>query len=137
MQNNPAWNSWLGLAFEAVCYKHISVIRKALHIGPGSIADSWRYVPKKREAEQGAQIDLLFDRQDDVITLCEIKFSEEPFTLTKEYVEVLKRKMEVFKERTQTKKQLFLAMITSGGLKNNFYADELISGVVTLNDFFQ
>ncbi len=136
MQNNPAWNSWLGLAFESVCYKHISTIKKALRIVPGALADSWRYVPRKGEVERGAQIDLLFDRPDDAITLCEIKFSEEPFILTKEYVEVLKRKIEVFKNRTRTKKQLFLAMITSGGLKNNFYADELISGVVNLNDFF-
>src|SRR3990167_1549245 len=136
IQNSPAWNSWAGLAFESICYKHISMIRKALRIGPGAVADSWRYVPKKGEKEQGAQIDLLFDRQDDVITLCEIKYSDDAFVLTKEYTESLRRKMRVFKERTHTKKELFLSMIASSGLKNNFYADELISGIATLDDLF-
>lgn len=137
MQNNPAWNNWLGLAFESICYKHISLIRKALRINAIAIADAWRYVPRKGEMEQGAQIDLLFDRQDDVITLCEIKYSEEPFVLTKEYVEVLKRKMKVFKDRTHTNKQLFMTLVTANGLKNNFYVDDLIHGVVTLDDFFK
>ena len=50
---------------------------------------------------------------------------------------VLKRKMDVFKEQTQTHKQLFLAFISVNGLKNNYYAEDMISGVVTLDDFFQ
>jgi hypothetical protein len=136
MQRMPEWNNWLGYAFEAVCYKHISAIRRKLAIGPDAIANSWRYVPRKGALEQGAQIDLLFDRNDDAITLCEIKYSDEPFVLTKEYVNVLTRKMTVFKERTRTKKQLFLALITVNGIKNNYYAEEMISGVVVLSDFF-
>lgn len=137
MQRTPEWHNWLGYAFEAVCYKHISAIRKALSISPDAIANSWRYVPRKGEKSEGAQIDLLFDRNDDAITICEIKYSEEPFTLTKEYVEILQRKMSVFKERTRTKKQLFLALISVTGLKNNYYAEDFISSVVTLDDFFK
>lgn len=137
MQKTPEWHSWLGYAFEAVCYKHISVIRQALLISPDAIANSWRYIPRKNIKGRGAQIDLLFDRKDDVITLCEIKYSEEPFILTKEYVEVLKNKMEVFKEQTQTKKQLFLAFIATNGIKNNYYAEDMISGVVVLDDLFK
>ncbi len=136
IQQTPEWNNWRGYAFEAFCYKHISVIRKALSISPDAIADSWRYVPRKGMSERGAQIDLLFDRRDDAITICEIKYSDEPFTLTKEYVEVLKRKMDVFREQTRTKKQLFLAFISVNGIKNNFYADDMINGVVALDDFF-
>ncbi len=137
VQQSPEWHNWLGYAFEAVCYKHISCIRKALAISPGAIADSWRYVPKKGSEERGAQIDLLFDRRDDSVTLCEIKFTNKPFTLTKDYVKILQRKLKVFKENTRTKKQLFIAMISVNGLKNNFYADGLIHGVVTLSDFFK
>ncbi len=110
MQKTSEWSNWLGYAFEAVCYKHISAIRKALSISPDAIANAWRYVPRKDEKDRGAQIDLLFDRQDDAITLCEIKYSDDPFVITKEYVETLKRKMSVFKEQTQTHKQLFLAL---------------------------
>ena len=90
MQKTPEWHNWLGYAFEAICYKHISAIRKALSISPDAIANAWRYVPRKSEKDRGAQIDLLFDRQDDAITLCEIKYSDDPFVITKEYVESVK-----------------------------------------------
>ena len=137
IQQTPAWYSWLGYAFESVCYKHISAIRKTLSIPPNAIASAWRYVPRKGNLEQGAQIDLLFDRNDDVITICEIKYTEEPFILTKEYVSTLKRKLLVFKEQTRTKKQLFLSIISANGIKNNFYAEDIISGIVTLEDLFK
>lgn len=136
MQRTPEWNIWLGYAFEAVCYKHISVIRKTLSISPDAIANTWRYIPRKGTKKRGAQIDLLFDRKDDAITLCEIKYSDEPFTITKEYVEALKRKIDVFKEQTRTKKQLFLTFISVNGIKNNYYAEDMISGIVTLDNFF-
>lgn len=137
IQKTSEWYNWLGYAFEAVCYKHIFVVRKALSISPDAIANSWRYVPRKGTKTRGAQIDLLFDRKDDAITLCEIKYSDEPFIITKEYVEVLKRKMAVFKEQTRTKKQLFLAFVSVNGVKNNYYAEDMISGIVTLDDFFK
>lgn len=136
IQKNPEWHNWLGYAFEAVCYKHISTIRKALAIAPDAIANSWRYVPRQAQKERGAQIDLLFDRPDDTMTLCEIKYSEEPFIITKEYAEVLKRKIDVFREQTRTKKQLFFAFISVNGVKNNYYAEDMVTAVVTLDDFF-
>lgn len=136
IQNTPEWYSWQGLAFESVCFKHIPKIRQALSLRPGALASSWRYVPQKDSNHRGAQIDLLFDRKDNAITLGEIKYSEEPFHLTKEYIEVLKRKMDVFKEQTRTKKQLFLALISANGVKNSYYAENIISCVVTLEDFF-
>jgi uncharacterized protein len=137
MQNTPEWNNWLGYTFEAVCYKHLPIIREKLEISPTAIADTWRYVPRKHSKERGAQIDLLFDRRDDAITLCEIKYSAKPYLVTKDYVEVLKRKMEVFQKRTRTKKQLFIALVSAAGLKNNYYAEDLLSGVVTLDDLFE
>jgi AAA+ ATPase superfamily predicted ATPase len=136
LQNTPAWNTWSGYAFEAVCYKHLSEIRKKLEISPTAIADSWRYVPIKVEDERGAQIDLLFDRRDNAITLCEIKYSNKPYVLVKDYVEDLKRKIEIFKKRTRTKKQIFLAFITVDRIKNNFYAEDMIDGCVELEDLF-
>ena len=136
-QQTPEWHNWLGYAFEAVCYKHILQIRKALQMNPSAIADSWRYVPRKGSEDRGAQIDLLFDRLDDAITICEIKYTDKPFVLTKDYVEILQRKMKVFKEQTGAQKQLFMALISANGLKNNFYAEGLISGIVTLDDLFQ
>lgn len=134
--HTPAWASWSGYAFEAICYKHLLQISNGLQINPTSIPNAWRYIPKKESGHRGAQIDLLFDRQDNAITLCEIKYSEKPFVLDKDYVELLKRKADVFKEITKTRKQIFIALIAANGLKNNFYADSLLSSVITLDDLF-
>lgn len=135
IQQSPEWHNWQGYAFESVCYKHISRIRKALAISPGAIADSWRYVPRTGES-RGAQIDLLFDRRDEAITLCEIKYTDAPFLITKDYAEALQRKMHVFKERTKTTKQLFMVMISANGVKNNLYADDLITKIIKLDALF-
>ena len=132
----PAWNTWAGLAFESVCYEHLPQITNALSLSQTAIPSTWRYVPRKGSNEQGAQIDLLFDRDDDSITICEIKYSDKPFTITKEYAKKLQQKLEIFKKITRTNKQLFIALISANGVKKNKYSEELLSGVVTLNDLF-
>jgi AAA+ ATPase superfamily predicted ATPase len=135
-QKSPAWHAWAGYAFESICYKHLTQIRKKLAISPAAIANGWRYVPTAKSAGTGAQIDLLFDRDDDAITLCEIKYTNEPFAIDKDYARQLQNKLSVFKERTGTKKQLFLTLITANGLRETMYSEELIQGVVTLDDLF-
>ncbi len=129
-----SWYSWAGLAFEAVCYKHLPQITKALSISATAIPNTWRYVPKK--GDKGTQIDLLFDRDDNSITICEIKYNDNQFVVTKEYAEKLKQKIEVFRRVTRTNKQIFVAMITSNGIRPNQYSTELINKVVTLNELF-
>jgi len=135
--NSPAWNCWSGYAFEAVCYKHVNLIGKALGIPDSSRALPWKFAPEKGSNEQGAQIDLLFDREDESITLCEIKYTAQAFSINKEYAQKLLRKKKVFVKQHKTKKQIFMAMITANGLKENLYADDLIDGVVTLDNLFQ
>jgi AAA+ ATPase superfamily predicted ATPase len=133
----PAWNNWAGYAFEAVCYKHIDAIRQALNIPDGSRSAVWRAASGEQDMQSsGAQIDLLFDREDGAITLCEIKYSEIPFIIDKEYAKNLLNKKKVFVEKTKTNKQIFITLIAASGIKNNFYAEDLLSGVVTLPDFF-
>lgn len=134
--NTPTWYNWAGYAFESICYKHLSQIRKKLGISPSAVCNGWRYTPLAKSAEKGAQIDLLFDRDDDCITICEIKYTTEPFEITKAYAQNLKNKIAVFKERTRTKKQIFLAMISANGIKKTTYSDELVQSVVTLEDLF-
>ena len=133
---DPSWKSWAGYAFEAVCYKHISNIRKTLQIDPGAEVGSWRYVPPKGGTDTGAQIDLLFDRPDDAVTICEIKYNEQPYAIDKPYAKILLNKSDVYTKHTQTKKQIFIAMITSGGLKPTMYSEDIVSGQVVLNDLF-
>jgi uncharacterized protein len=132
------WRSWAGYAFEATCYKHLSLIRKALNIDPGSEVGTWKYIPKKGDiGKDGAQIDLLFDRQDDAVTICEIKYTKEPFVIDKPYAKNLLNKVEIYRKYTRTKKQIFIAMITSANLKTTMYSEELITQQVTLEDLFK
>ncbi|MBO7092923.1 MAG: hypothetical protein J6W23_14155, partial [Victivallales bacterium] len=94
--NSPMHAAWTGLAFERVCMQHIAQIQKALGIS-GVICNcyAWRYNGKSRK---GAQIDLVIDRQDNIINLCEIKFSRNPFTIDREYSENLQNKLDAFIE---------------------------------------
>lgn len=137
MQNSSEWYTWLGYAFESVCYKHIGQIRKILSINPAAIANAWRYAPRKGAKERGAQIDLLFDRKDGSITICEIKYTDKPFKIDKQYANDLLNKIDVFKKKTHTNKQIFIAVISANGLKTNMYSEDLIDGVATLNDLFK
>lgn len=136
LSKTPAWQAWAGLAFEAVCYKHLPQISNGLNLPATALADSWQFTPKPGSSEEGAQIDLLFDRNDDVITVCEIKYNNKPYAIDKEYAKSLQRKLRVFEQKTKTKKTLMLAMITANGLKETIYSEELISNVVCLDDLF-
>lgn len=133
----PNWKSWAGYAFESICYKHIVQIRHALKIDPGAHPNTWRYVPRTKSKDEGAQIDLLFDRPDNSITICEIKCSDTPFAIDKSYAQELRRKLDVFKKQTRIQKQLFLVMITTFGLKPTLYSEELITDQVTLDALFK
>ena len=69
-------------------------------------------------------MDLVIDRADNCINLCEIKFCEEQFEITKDYAKDLERKKSVFQEITGTKKSI--TIITPFGLqKENVYWIEL------------
>lgn len=135
--NRPAWKSWAGYAFESICYKHIDQIRRALNIDPGAIVGTWRHLAKSKSNQEGAQIDLLFDRPDNAITVCEIKCSDHPFSIDKSYALELQRKLNLFRKYTKTQKQLFLSMITTFGLKPTMYSEEIVTNEVSLDALFK
>lgn len=134
-QNTPAWYNWVGMAFESICYKHINQIRTSLHLDAAAMPNTWRFSSKVAD-QNGAQIDLLFDRKDDTITLCEIKYTNKPFLIDKAYAQNIKNKIQVFRKATRTRKQIFFAMISASGLQKSKYSDELISQVVMLEELF-
>ena len=112
----PSYSAWCGLAFERICLLHIRQIKNALGIsGISSREYSWR----STKTTSGAQIDLLIDRKDDVINLCEMKYSAEEFSIDAEYEKNLLHKVETFHSETNTKKEVVLTMVTCAGLKNN------------------
>lgn len=135
--NSAEWYSWAGYTFEAICYKHLRQISEALELSPTSIPSTWRYVPRKGSKEEGSQIDLLFDRDDNAITICEIKYTEEPFSINKVYAEKLRKKIDVFQKITRSKKQIFLTFISANGLKETMYSKEVIDSFINLRDLFR
>jgi uncharacterized protein len=125
--SSPSWTSWSGLAFENIWLKHIPQIKKGLGIVAVYTHESaWRFVAKK--GETGVQIDLLVDRQDNCINLCEIKFSNKAFVLTKEYADNLTQKRWIFEEKTGTKKTIFVTLLTTfGATMNEHYVNNVQS----------
>ncbi len=136
LSNKSAWKAWSGYAFESICYKHLNQVKKALKIPEGSEAASWKFISSKKE-EDGVQIDLLFDRPDEIVNLCEIKYCRSPFKLDKKYVKQLQYRENVYRREVKTNKQIFHSMIVSGGLKHTMYSEDLITGIVTLDDLFK
>ncbi len=135
ISRESSWKSWSGYAFESICLKHTDQIRKALDIaGVLALISTWRYRPADKSGT-GAQIDLLIDRQDNCINICEIKFSTGEFIIDKKYALELNNKLATFRSISRTRKTLFLTMITAVGVKNNEYRT-IIQNELTMNDLF-
>jgi hypothetical protein len=131
----PEYRAWSGLAFERVCMLHENQILKALGIsGMKCGIYSWTYRPQN-DIETGAQIDLLIDRSDNVINLCEMKFYSDPYAMTKADDKAVRDKKTIFQNVTQTRKAVRIVMITSYGLVRNAYAKG-IPNQLTLDDLF-
>lgn len=134
--SGTSWKSWSGYAFESICMKHTSQIKKAIGIANVYTEISvWRYLPKNRE-EQGVQIDLLIDRNDSCINICEVKFAVVPFEITKSYEKELNNKLKVFQYQTRTRKALFLTMITTYGVANSERYPGLVQKEITMDVLF-
>lgn len=131
------FESWAGYAFEGIVLKHASELRHALGIDavPCEIA-SFRHVPKSTSAEtEGVQVDLLFDRADDAINLCEIKYARAPYAVTKAYARELKTKVDVFERVTKTRKKIVLTLVSPLGIAENAWSTDLVGRVVTIERF--
>lgn len=132
------YSSWAGYAFEAICFKHVDQIATALGIfNIGSLAASWRYIAKNDDTSNGAQIDLLFDRFDKTVTLCEIKYYSKDFALDQKSYEDLLRKQKVFIHATGCRKQIFWCLITLYPIRSNSYSSSLPALNVTSDDLFK
>lgn len=130
--DTPARLAWSGYSFEQVCLHHIQQIKKKLGIsGILTQVSSWNNV----EDDHREQIDLVIDRQDQVINLCEMKYSRAQYALTKQYVSHLNERLEAFRRVTGTTKALHLTMITTYGLKQNKYSG-MIQSEVIMSDLF-
>lgn len=132
----PGFKSWAGFAFEVLCRKHVPAIKRALGIPAVYAEISTLRIPAS-DGLDGCQIDLLIDRKDDTINLCEIKFHANAFALNKESSRQLAYKRDRFIEYTGTNKQVFITMITNRPMVENEYFREAVDATVLLEDLFK
>ena len=140
LQSTPAYQSWCGHAFEIVCLHHINQIVTALGIdGCINTPCSWMYHPGNAtqaavqtdtELRQGAQIDLLIDRSDRAISVCEIKYCTHEYEIDKAYDTHVAQRMRLFSKVTKTRKSLIPTYITPHGLANNMYSRKITRQVI-------
>ena len=134
-QNNivsPGLNAWRGFAFEAVAFSHIFQIKRALGISSVQVeVCPWH----SDRVTDGAQIDMVIDRADHVVNLCEMKFSSDDFKVDASYDKELRHKMTVFAEETKSRSSLHLTLVTTYGLASSPYSSRF-QNVITMNDLF-
>ncbi len=125
--------TWRGFAFENVCFNHIGQIKQAL--GISGIITSTSAWSKRGDDEEGTQIDLLIQRNDNVINMCEIKFTSEDFIVDKKYYRVLLSRPERIRKMVSPKISVYSTLITTYGLIQNEYSGAFVN-VVTMDDLF-
>lgn len=129
--DSPAWRAWSGYAYENIVFAHVDNVKRALGIS-GIYTETSSWLSARKEA----QIDLLIDRRDHVISICEIKFSQTPFLISKSYKADLEKKLAIFRNETKTSKSAFLTMITTFGTVENSNSLGLVQNQVTMDDLF-
>ena len=132
----PARKTWAGNMFEQVCKDHIKQIKQKIGIlGVLSEESIWFIKANKKKGTSGTQIDMIIDRRDRVIDLCEMKFSLSEYTIDKEYDAALRGRIETFRKNTGTKKAVQIVFITTYGVEANQYSG-IVQKQVTLDDLF-
>ena len=126
--------AWSGLAFERLCMAHTQQIKAALGIA-GVLSNVYSWRKEANEMSDGAQIDLLIDRKDQVINLCEMKYSLSEYIIDAEYEQKLRNKKSAFINTTNTRKAVHLTMVTTFGIKANAHSG-IVQNEITLEDLF-
>ena len=132
---SPLRYSWCGLAFERVCFQHIPQIKQALGIS-GVVTNTYSWQVKDDPVYgAGAQIDMLIERADNTVNICEMKFSQNEFVIDKDYDAVLRHKLSRFGASVSHRKAIHLTMVTTYGVAHNAYWNRVQSEVVA-DDLF-
>lgn len=136
MVHDQRRRTWEGLSFERVCLQHSRQIKAALGVsGVETNESSWRCVSDDPDV-RGAQIDLVIERGDRVVNLCEMKFAAEKFTIDADYAARLREKVGAFKRETGTRDNCHLTFVTTYGLRRNGHCG-IVQSEVTLDDLFR
>lgn len=133
VHGQQSYRIWSGFSFETICIKHVEQIKERLKIsGINTVLGSWI----EKNAKNGAQIDLLLDRDDNVINLCEMKFYNTEYIIDGKYAKEIANKLNVFASSTKTKKSIFVTFITSYGLISNQYSKQYVQSELTMDSLF-
>jgi hypothetical protein len=134
-QSSRRWSAWAGFTFEGICLKHVAELKRALGIaGVNTSQSGWR--AHGAAAGEGAQVDLVIDRADNVINLCEMKFALGEFTVTKAYADALAAKAMRFRNATKTRKNLHTTLVTTHGAKRNAHYEANIDSELAMEALF-
>lgn len=137
-QNNqltPSVTAWRGLAFEDVCLVHIDQIRKALGIlGIQADYSPWHYVGEGKK--KVAQIDLLINRSDRIVNICEMKFCVNTYRMDKEAEANMRNKIQAVMDTLRGRRAIHPVLVTTYGPAKNAYSGK-IQNVVTMDDLFE
>lgn len=131
--NTPEINTWMGLAFERVCMAHIPQIKHALRIDSiSTINYSWR----SRESKPGAQIDIVIERADNIVNLCEVKYSRDAYELTADEAQKLSHRSAAFKRETGIKHSAWITLIAAEGMTPSKHSG-VVQNIVTQDSLFE
>ena len=141
----PEYAAWSGYSFETVCLHHIEQIVNALGIsGTFYSPCSWAYRPSEailndadadEDLKRGGQIDLLIDRNDKTVSVCEMKYASGEYEITKAYANHVEQRLRTFRKVTSTKKSFSIVYVTPFGLYNNMYSRK-VNKQITADDLF-
>ena len=129
------YDNWRGLAFEILCFNNINSIKSALGIS-GVKTEAYPWYNSEDKKNERVQIDMVIERADMITDLCEMKYTNNPFTIDASYEQSLLNKRDVYKVKTGTPQALKIIMISAKGLSGTAYTS-YISDVITLDDLFE
>ncbi|CAA6821645.1 MAG: Archaeal ATPase, fused to C-terminal DUF234 domain [uncultured Sulfurovum sp.] len=122
ISSSQSWISWSGNSFEAICHKHILQIKQALGIA-GVYTQTYYWQSRGDEKKKGTQIDMLIERADKTVMVVEIKYYNQEFSISKDYADNLRVKVESFREEDKSHNSIMLVMLTTYGIKKNSYSN--------------
>jgi len=128
--NKQSYKIWSGYSFENICLKHILPIKKELGIANV-------YTTHSSLSDSEKQIDLIIEQDDNRINICELKFYSIPFSIDPNYLTELINKINHFKEKSKTKKGVYLTMITTYGIKTNPQSLSIVENSLTAECLFK
>jgi len=130
LYNSKSFTIWSGFSFETLCLKHVRQIKQGLGI-------QYIYSQNSSWKNEKSQIDLLIDRDDNIINMCEMKFYKSKYSISKKDASDFRNKVAEFRLKSKTKKNVFVTMITTFGIERNKYSMEMIQNDMDLNILFK